>query len=119
MITGGIDSDIGEHLRFQQTVLVVERGAHEKSPGRGINSSRDIVDARRQRSARQRQNIHGDLLTHRYPRSVTLADKGGEPHRGEVADHKYRIAGARIDVLAWADLPLHNGASDRREDGGI
>src|SRR5436305_2818294 len=47
MIAGGIDRDVSEHLRLQQTVLVVERGAYEKPAVGGINRCRDIVDARR------------------------------------------------------------------------
>ena len=54
VIAGGVDRDIREHFRLQETFLVVYRGAHQKPAGRGIDRRGNIVDARRQRAARQR-----------------------------------------------------------------
>src|SRR5439155_18468564 len=119
VIAGGIDRDIREHFRLQETFLVVYRGAHQKPAGRGIDRRGNIVDARRQRAARQRQYIKSDLLPHRYVRRIGLADEGREPDGREIADHKYRIAGAGVDILAGADLSLYDRARDRREDGDL
>ena len=64
MIPAGIDRDVGEHFRLQQAVLVIHGGADQKPPGGGIDRRGDIVDARGQRTARQRQHVEGDLLAH-------------------------------------------------------
>src|SRR6202171_2465812 len=116
VIAVGIDRDVGEHLRLQAAVLVLYRGADQKPAGRGIDRRGNIVDARRQRAARQRQHVESDLLPDRYVRRIGLADEGREPDRGEIPDHKYRIAGAGVHELAGADLALHHGTRDRRKD---
>src|SRR4030088_971109 len=96
VIAGGIDRDIREHLRLQETILVIYRGADQKPARRGIDRRGNIVDAGLQLAARQRQHIKSDFLPHRYIRRIGLADEGREPDRGEIADHKYRIPGAAV-----------------------
>ena len=119
MVAGRIDRDVGEHLRLQQAVLVVDGGADQQPARRRIDRGGDVIEPRRQRTARQRQHVERHLLPDRDARAVALADEGRHPDGGEIADHIDGIAGAGVDILAGADLALDHGAGDRREDGGL
>src|SRR3954470_4324051 len=115
-IAGRIDRDVREHLRLQQTVLVVDGGADQQAAGVRIDRGGDVVDLGGQGAARERHHVDADVLPDAHGSRIALAHEGGEPDRGEVADDEDRIAGARIDVLAGADLTLHDRARDRRID---
>ena len=45
--------------------------------------------------------------------------EGHQPHRREIADDEYRIAGAGADELTRADLALHDRPADRGIDRGV
>ena len=119
MIAGRIDRDVGEHLRLQRAVLVVDGGADEQPPRRRIDRRGDVIDPRRKRTARQRQHIEGHVLSDRDVRAIAFADEGRHPDGGEIADHVDGIASAGVDILAGADLALDYGAGERCEDGDL
>ena len=112
-----IDRDIGEHLRLEQAVLVVNGRADHQSAGHRIDRCRDVVDLRLETPARQREHLEIDVLADAHIGRLALAHEGGEPDRGEIADDEDGIAGAGRDELAWTDLALHDGAADRGIDG--
>ena len=116
VIALGIDRDGGEHLRLQHAFPIVDGGANQQPAGRRIDRGRHVGDARGQRMAGQRHDIDRDFLPYRHDRGVALANERNEPDGGEIADHKDRIAGAGVDILAGADLALHDRARDRRVD---
>src|SRR5882672_6914715 len=119
MVARRIDGDVGEHFRLQQEILVVDGGADHEPACRWIDRGGDVIELRRERTARQRQHVEGHLLPDRDIRGIGLADEGRHPDGGEIADHIDGVAGPGVDVLARADLALNHGAGDRRENGGL
>src|SRR4051812_2672893 len=79
VVLAGIDRHTGEHLRLEHAVLVVDCRADEKPPGRWINRSRHIIDARLERATWQREHGEIDILANADARGLALAHEGRQP----------------------------------------
>ncbi len=119
MGSAGIDRHAGKHLWFEQAVLIVDCRADQKPAGRWVDCGRNVVDTRFEDFVWQREQGEANLLADRYPGRFRLPHKGRQPHRREIADDKYGIAGAAADKLARSDLALYDRAGDRRRDRGV